>query len=183
MSKIIAGMTMSLDGFISDEYGNINCLYEDLEALRDAPYMQEAIDETGAVIMGKRTYELGDPTLYADHYEFQVPIFIVTNHIPDVLPNQNDLLTFTFVTDGLLSTVNQAKAAAIDKAVQVVGGVDVINQLLQAGLVDELTIDIMPIFLGKGKRLFTDETLEGIKLEKTKCSEEGKRTTIRFKVL
>lgn len=183
MSKIIAGMTMSLDGFISDEKGNIHCLYEDLEALRDSTYMQEAIEETGAVIMGMRTYELGDPALYADHYEFQVPIFIVTHNIPEVLPKENDRLTFTFVTDGLLSAVKQAKAAAKDKAVQVVGGVDIINQLMKAGLVDEFGMDIMPILLGKGKRLFTDETLVNIKLEKIKCSEEGQRTSIRFRIL
>jgi dihydrofolate reductase len=78
-----------------------------------------------------------------------VPIFVLAHHPPGVAPKQDEHLTFTFVTDGVESAVAQAKAAAGakgDKAVQVVGGVSVAQQLFAARLVDELHVDIMPVF-------------------------------------
>ena len=89
-----------------------------------------------------------------DNYEFQVPIFVLTHHPPSVAPKQDEHLSFTYVTDGVESAVAQAKAAARDKAVQVVGGASMAQQLLDAGLVDELHVDIMPVFLGTGLRSF-----------------------------
>jgi dihydrofolate reductase len=93
--------------------------------------------------MGKRTFEMGDPDGYVGEYEFQVPIFVVTHEPPTVPPRQDERLTFTFVTEGIESAVEQARAAAGDKAVQVVGGVSVVRALLHAGLVDELQVDII----------------------------------------
>lgn len=77
----------------------------------------------------KRAFEMADPDTYVGEYEFQVPIFVVTHEPPTVMPKQDDRLTFTFVTDGVESAVEQAKAAARDKAVQVVGGVSVTRQI------------------------------------------------------
>lgn len=73
-------------------------------------------------------------------------------------------------------------AAAGDKAVQVVGGPDLIRQLLRAGLVDELHIDVMPVLLGAGLRLFDDTALEPVELEKIGVQEVGPRTSLRFRV-
>ena len=73
-----------------------------------------------------------------------MPIFVVTHQPPRVAPKQDEHLTFTFVTDGVESGVEQAAAAAGDKAVQVVGGVSVVRQLLQAGLVDEIQLGVVP---------------------------------------
>jgi len=123
---------------------------------------------------------MGDPDSYVGNYEFQVPIFVLTHHPPRVPPKQNDLLTFTFVNDDVRSAVAQAKAAAEPKAVQVVGGVSVIRQLLQAALVDELHVDIMPVLLGAGLRLFENTGLEGIRLKKVGVQEVGPRTSLRF---
>jgi dihydrofolate reductase len=145
---------MSLDGFVADADGNVDRLYADFAELRGSPSMTATIAETGAVIMGRKTFEMGDPDSYVGEYEFQVPIFVLTHHPPRIPPKQDDRLTFTFVGDGVASAVAQAKAAAGDKAVQVVGGANVIQQQLQAGLVDELHIDVMPLFLGDGLRLF-----------------------------
>jgi dihydrofolate reductase len=94
--------------------------------------MQDAIDQTGAVLMGRRTFAMGNPDSYVSNYEFQVPIFVLTHHPPSVAPKQDEHLTFTFVTDGVASAVARAKAAARDKAVQVVGGVSIAQQLLDA---------------------------------------------------
>ncbi|HEV2948878.1 MAG TPA: dihydrofolate reductase family protein [Gemmataceae bacterium] len=80
------------------------------------------------------------------------------------------------------SAVAQAKPAARDKAVQVVGGVSVAQQLLDAGLVDELHVDIMPVFLGTGLRSFESSSLERARLEKISVQEVGARTSLRFRI-
>src|SRR5918994_7460868 len=133
VGKVIAGMTMSLDGFVADVDGNVDRLYADFAELRGSSSMADAIAETGAVLMGRKTFEMGDPDSYVGEYEFQVPIFVLTHHPPQIPPKQDDRLTFTFVRDGVASAVAQARAAAGDKVVQVVGGVNVIQLLLHAG--------------------------------------------------
>jgi len=182
MARVIAEMTTSLDGFVADKHGSAEPLYPDLAALQGTPYMNAAIEQTSAVLMGKQTFEMGDPDSYVGNYEFQVRIFVLTHHPPRVPPKQDQHLTFAFVADGVESAVAQAKAAAGPKAVQVVGGVSVIRQLLQAALVDELHIDIMPVVLGAGLRLFEDTHLQGIRLEKIEVQEIGPRTSLRFRV-
>ena len=182
MAKVIVGMTVSIDGFVADQNGNAGRLYPDLAALRHTAYMKDAIGQTGAVLMGKRTFEMADADSYVGDYEFQVPIFVLTHHPPSIAPKQDEHLTFTFVTDGVESAVAQAKAAARDKAVQVVGGVSIAQQLLGAGLVDELHVDIMPVFLGSGLRSFDGSGLEGVRLEKINVQEVGARTSLRFRM-
>jgi len=187
LAKVIVGMTVSLDGFVADQNGNAGRLYPDLAALRYTAYMKDAIEQTGAVLMGRRTFEMADADSYVGDYEFQVPMFVLTHHPPSVAPKQDEHLTFTFVTDGVESAVAQAKAAARDKAVQVFGGVSIAQQLLDAGLVDELHVDIMPVFLGIGLRSFESSSLERVRLEKIKLEkisvqEVGARTSLRFRV-
>ena len=80
------------------------------------------------------------------------------------------------------SAVAQAEAAARDKAVQVVDGGSIARQLLDAGLVDELHVDIMPVFLGIGLRSFESPSLEGVRLEKINVQEVGARTSLRFRM-
>jgi len=127
MAKVIVGMTTSLDGFVADPNGSATRLYPDLEALRGTDYMNALIEATGAVVMGRKTFEMAGADSYVGNYEFQVPIFVLTHHPPDVEPKQDEHLTFTFVSGGVQSAIDQARAAAGDKAVQVVGGVEVIR--------------------------------------------------------
>ncbi|MBA3728579.1 MAG: dihydrofolate reductase family protein, partial [Actinobacteria bacterium] len=141
-----------------------------------------AIEETGAVLMGRRTFEMADPDSYVGHYEFQVPIFVVTHEPPRVAPKQDERLTFTFVTDGVESAIAQATAAAGAKAVQVVGGASLAQQLLLADLVDELRVDVMPVLLGTGLRFFANAGLERVQLEKLHVQEVGARTSLSFRV-
>jgi dihydrofolate reductase len=103
MARVIVGMTLSIDGFVADQTGSAARLYPDLAALRGTMYMDAAIEETGAVLMGKRTFEMGEPDSYVGNYEFQVPIFVLTHEPPDVPPKQDEHLTFTFVTERLAS--------------------------------------------------------------------------------
>jgi dihydrofolate reductase len=183
MSRVIAGLTVSLDGYFEAADGTFAALYADADALADSPYMKASQAETGAVLMGRRTFDgAGDPDSYAVDYEYQVPIVVLTHRPPEREPARNEDLSVRFVTDGIESAVAQAVAAAGDRAVTVVGGADLNRQLLAAGLADELRIDIMPLLLGGGRRLF-DGLPPGVRLEKLAVEEVGVRTSLAFRVL
>jgi dihydrofolate reductase len=147
-------MTMSLDGFIQVRNGDVDRLYPDLGELRETEPLQELMKTTGAVVMGRRAYAMGGSDGYAADYEFQVPIFVLTHEFPEKVPKQNDRLTFTFVTDGIESAIEQAKAAAGDKYVTVIGGANTTQRCIKAGLLDEIQIGVVPILIGEGLRLF-----------------------------
>jgi len=185
MAKVILGMTMSLDGFINDRGGSVDALYPDLDTLRDTEPLRESIQNTGAVVMGWNAFAMAeDPDLYAGNYEFQVPILVLTHEVPKKLPKETGKLTFTFVTDGIESAVGQARAAAGDKDIAVIGGASTTQQCIKAGLADELHIDIMPVLLCGGLRLFEDIGTEQIQLERMKVIESpAGRTHLRFRVV
>jgi dihydrofolate reductase len=179
MANVVAGMTVSVDGFVADRDGSSDVLYPDLEALHGTPYMDAMIAETGAVVMGRRAFEMADdPDWFVGNYEFQVPIFVLTHHPPATTPAQDEHLTFTFVTDGVESAIRQAKLAAGDRNVTVVGGADTTRQVVTAHLADELRLDVMPIMLGDGLRLFEGTPVQV--LEKIAVEEIGARTSLRF---
>src|SRR5665811_1236087 len=120
MAHVIAGMTVSLDGFVADKDGSVERLYPDFDMLQGSDYMNGLIAETGAVLMGKQTFDMaGDPDSYADTYEFQVPIFVVTKNPPAIPPKQDGNLTFTFVTDGIEPAVAQATAGSMPSVTKV----------------------------------------------------------------
>ena len=185
MGKVILGMTMSIDGFVNDRNGSVAALYPDLTAWRETPPGKESIQNTGAVVMGRNSYAMSeDPDWFAGNYEYQVPIFVLTHTPPEKMPKQTDDLTFTFVTDGIQSAIRQAKAAARDKEVNVIGAASTAKQCLKAGLADELHIDIMPVLLGDGLRVFEDLGTESIQLERIKVMElAGGRTHLEFRII
>ena len=184
MGKVIVGMTASLDGFVNDRSGQVDRLYPDLEALRKTKMLQESIRTTGAVLMGRRAYEMGDPDWYDwDNYEYQVPIFVLTHHVPEKMPKENGKLTFNFVTDGVQSAIAKAKKAAGDKNVTVVGGASTFQQCVNGRLCDEMQIGIMPVILGDGLRLFENIDTECLELQKLRILEsDSGRTDILFRV-
>jgi len=152
---VVFGMSMSLDGFIKDEDGSVSALYPDFAELYDSDYMRGWQERTGAVLMGRHTFDMaGNTDSYADNYEHQGPIFVITHRPPERHPKENERLTITFVTTGVKDAVTQAKGAAQGKEVSVLGGPDLLRQLLEAGLVDRLQISVIPVLLGKGLRLF-----------------------------
>jgi dihydrofolate reductase len=184
MGKVILGTTMSLDGFMSDKDGDLSRLYPDLEALQQTESLQTAIRTTGAVVLGRRAYAMADdPDWFVDNYEFQTPIFVLTHHVPEKMPKQSDKLTFTYVTDGIESAINQAKIAAGDKNVTIVGGASTAQQCLRAGLFDELHIDLRHILLGEGLRFFDDIGATPIELENIGVSESPGATHLTFRVV
>jgi len=182
MGKVIVGTTMSLDGFINDSNGSVSRLYPDLEALRETELLQEEMRTTGAVVMGRRAYDMAEGDLTG--YEFQVPIFVLTHVVPEqAARGQNENLTITFVTNGIESAIAQAKAAAGDKDVMVIGGANTAQQCMRAGLVDELRIGIIPVLLGEGLRFFEHLSSEQMELERTKILESPGRTDMLFRVV
>ena len=181
MATVIAGATVSLDGYVQDADGSYEALYSDYDELVSSGYMRRLQDQTGAVLMGRRTYDLAEnPDDYADGYEFQVPVFVVTHTPPPLAPKRNDRLWITFV-DGVEAAVRGAVDAAGERDVTFIGGADVFRQLLAAGLADELAIDVMPVLFGGGVRLF-DGGLPA-SLEKVSVEEVGVRTCLRYRVL
>lgn len=182
MANVVGGMTLSLDGFASDAYGDVSRLYPDLGDLRRSEVLQEEIRRTGAVVMGRRSYDMGDPDSFADTYEYQVPIFVVTHHIPEKKPKETEAVTITFVTDGVDSALRHAKAAAGNRNVMLIGA-SINRQCINAGLCDELHIGIMPVLLGDGLRLFENIAVAAVKLEKIRVFESGERTDIWLRVV
>jgi dihydrofolate reductase len=185
MGKVILGTTMSLDGFINDRNGSVEALYPDLADWRETELGRESIRNTGAVVMGRNSFDMAeDPDSIAENYEYQVPIFVLTHQPPARKPKESSDLTFTFVPDGIESAIRQAKAAAGDKDVNVIGAASTAQQCLKEGLADELHVDIMPVLLGSGLRIFEDLGTETIRLERMKVMElPGGRTHLRFRII
>jgi dihydrofolate reductase len=173
MAKIIAGITISVDGYITGpDDGPGKGLGEGGERLHywvfggpwsydsgpkgeptgeDAKYLNEVFARVGAVVIGRNMYEAAEH--WGDKNPFGVPVFVVT-HKPEEEPATGEL---TFVGD-FDEAIDRAKEAAGQKAVSIGGGGDVIRQGLDAGIVDELDIIVAPVILGGGKHLFEDFT-------------------------
>jgi len=169
MTKVLAGITTSVDGCVAGpDDGPEKGLGEGGERLHhwvfggpwtydeeprgeatgeDAAWLADAFSRIGAVVAGRWTYEASGH--WGGENPWKVPLFIVT-HRPEEEPEGAG---FTFVS-GVQEAVEQARQAAGQKDVHVMGGADVIRQSLEAGLVDELTIIVAPVILGGGKRLF-----------------------------
>ena len=177
-------MSMSLDGFVADREGDASPLYPDLATLRETQPLAGMIESCGAVVMGWRAYDMGDTNEGYVDYEHQVPIFVLTSRVPSE-PAKHDPakgLTFTFVTDGVESAIAQAKEAAGDKAVQVIGGADTAQQLLRADLLDEIYVSLLPVLLGEGLRPFEHIGSRERRLEKLDVVDSPARTDLRFRV-
>ena len=167
MSKLIALMSMSLDGYVADAKDGVAEVFDwyfksgDVEfqaggadpmtftvSPPSAVHLRALWSELGAVLTGRRTFDVAQG--WGGNHAWG-PAFVLAHQVPAGWPRPNS--TVHFVTDGLESAVKQAKAAAGDKAVAV-HGADVIQQLLNAGLLDELHIDVAAVLLGSGVRLF-----------------------------
>ncbi len=185
MGKVILGMSMSLDGYINDQNGSVDKLYPDFAEMHKSQILIDAIKNTGAVVMGKHTYEMADPFSWAnDDYEFQVPIFVLTHKPPAKYPKGNGRLSFIFVTDGIESAISKAKAAAGKKDVQVIGGANTFQQCLNAKLCDEVQLDIISVVIGSGRKLFENVDFDKIKLERAGVAmSTPARTSVTFRLV
>jgi dihydrofolate reductase len=112
---------------------------------------------------------------------FRTPVFVLTHHSRDPWPRQGGT-TFTFVTDGIESALEQAKEAADDRDVRIAGGANIIQQFLEAGLVDEVQIHLAPVLLGGGIRLFDRVDPERLALEVARVIDSPRVTHLRYDV-
>ncbi|MCC9157823.1 dihydrofolate reductase family protein [Streptomyces parvulus] len=119
---------------------------------RDSELVREWFDATGAVVMGRTMYDLGEE-FWGDNPPFRTPVFVLT-HRPRPTQVKEGGTTFHFVTEGIHSALERARAAAGDRNVDIGGGADTVRQYLAAGLVDELQLHVVPVLLGGGLRLF-----------------------------
>ncbi|HEX4204172.1 MAG TPA: dihydrofolate reductase family protein [Ktedonobacteraceae bacterium] len=183
MGKIILDMSMSLDGCIAglgDEDSGLHDYFFS-PAGQSAQVVEEVITTTGAIIMGRRFYNLGDQLDGFVNAPFRVPHFVLT-HISPEKPAKGET-AFTFVTDGPESALTQAKAAAGDKNVVVGGGAQTAQQFLSAGLIEELHIHLVPVLLGEGLRLFEHLGNKPMKLEKTRVVNAPDAIHLTFRVV
>ena len=167
MSKVVAIMSMSLDGFVADPNDGVAEVFDwyfnsgDVEihtggsdpmmfrvSAPSAGHIRGLTSGLGAVLTGRRTFEVAQGW-GGNHW--WGPAFVLTHHVPAGWPRPNS--TVHFVTDGLESAVSQARTAAAGKSVGV-HGADTIQQLLNAGLLDEISLDVAAVLLGSGVRLF-----------------------------
>ena len=162
------------------------------ETNRDSEVLEEAMRNTGATVMGRRMFSGGegpwedDPRAdgwWGDEPPFHHPVFILTHHARDPVAKEGGT-TFTFVSDGIEAALEQARAAAGEKNVAVAGGADVVQQYLKAGLLDELQLHVVPVFLGDGVRLFADHLGSGqLELERTRVIDSPAVTHLRYRVV
>jgi dihydrofolate reductase len=145
---------------------------------------------TGAVIMGRKMFSGGagpweaDPNAtgwWGDDPPFHHPVFVLTSHGREPLEMQGGT-TFTFVSDGIGSALDQARAAAGDKNVHLAGGADVVQQYLNAGLLDELQIHVAPVLLGSGTRLLDNLDASAIELRATRVRSSPYVTHLKYEV-
>jgi dihydrofolate reductase len=118
---------------------------------RDNDLIMEVRNRAGAFVLGRRMFDEGEAN-WGDPSPFDGPVFVLTNSPREPWQRKNN--TFYFVTGGITSALERARAAAGDRDVQISGGADTVRQYLDAGLVDELQLHIAPVLLGAGNRLF-----------------------------
>jgi dihydrofolate reductase len=211
MAKVLVALSMSLDGFIAgsndgrdqglgkggmrlfDWYFNGDTPIRHYEAAASrgvsvppfklssssAEVFEGLIESGGAVVTGRRTYDIanawgGNGPLPG------LPLFVLTHHVPEHVPRGES--RYTFVTDGLESAIEQAKAAAGDKYVSLMGA-SIPQQCLRAGLLDEIQIHLAPVLLGSGVRLFDHLGTESIQLEAVRIVDAPGVTHLRFRVV
>jgi dihydrofolate reductase len=203
MGKVRTGHSMSLDGFIAgpndgpeaplgDGGERLLAWYSggDTEyrlpgtdmvfkvSPQSAELLRETRTTTGALVTGRRTFDITNG--WGGRHPLDVPTFVVTHTVPQEWVYEES--PFTFVTDGLESAVGQAKAVAGDKDVGVVGA-SIVQQCIRAGLLVEIHVDLVPVLLGGGVRLFEHLGTEPIELEGTRVIEGAGVTHLTFRVV
>jgi dihydrofolate reductase len=195
MTKVAAGITTSVDGYVAGPNDGPGLgMGEGGERLHywmfggpydseptgeaqgvDKEFLDEGLTRRGAIVGGRTTYDAAEA--WGGRSPYRVPFFIVTHRTEEAPPDAG----FTFV-NGIDEAIAQARQAAGDKEVFVMGGADVIRQALRAGHVEELAISIAPVTLGRGKRLFEgfDESLN---LEQLSVLHSPLATHITYRVL
>jgi dihydrofolate reductase len=203
MGKVTSGLTMSLDGFIAgpndgpehplgengmrlfDWYGSGDTEYVVPSggmtfkvSPQSAEMLFEAFTSIGAIVTGRRTFDITNG--WGGRHPLDVPIVVLTHAVPEGWDYEGS--PFIFVTDGVESAVQKARELAGEKDVAV-GAASLVQQCLRAGLLDEVHVDVVPVLLGGGVRLFDNLGPEHIELERTEVIEAPDVTHMTFRVV
>lgn len=192
MSKVIFDTSMSLDGFMTaanvrpeEPLGDggeqlHRWAFGQDEASRKL--MEEEIEKLGAVVCGRTTYDHSIQWWGADGPtgSMRLPVFVVTHSAPATSPNNG---VYSFVTGGIAQALEAARKAAGSKNISVMGGADIGQQSIRAGLVDEISIHLAPVLFGSGTRMFEHLGNEHIQLEAVGVIQTGTTTHLRFRVV
>jgi dihydrofolate reductase len=199
MNKVIADISMSLDGYVAsrdvDQEHGLGIGGESIHAWVlqeprspvDEEVLARSFEQTGAVVLGRRLYNIVDgPRGWNDEVGYghdqnqsaAPPCYVVTHEPPAKVRLAS---RFRFVTDGVAAAIDQARAAAGDKDVVVMGGANVIDQCLAAKLVDEIRIHLSPLLLGGGTRLF--ELAGPTTLVQRQVTESPRATHLTYEVV
>ena len=192
MSTVVFDISMSLDGFITasgrrpeepmGDGGQRLHVWAFGEDERNREFFERSISEFGAVIAGRNTYDDSLPWWGADGPTGPArrPLFVVTHEAPAESPEGG---VYTFVTDGIESALEQAKAVADGKIVTVMGGASIGQQYIAAGLIDEISIHLVPVLFGSGTKMFEHLGGEHIQLEPIEVIETRAATHLRFRIV
>jgi dihydrofolate reductase len=159
------------------------------EVNASTPVLEDSLRDIGATIMGRNMFGGGPgPWDEAEPWEgwwgedppFHTPVFVLTHHAREPLEKQGGT-TFHFVTDGIESALEHARQAAAGKDVRLGGGADVAGQYLKAGLIDELQLNLVPVLLGGGERLFDGLSGDDVALELDRVVDAPGVTHLRYR--
>jgi dihydrofolate reductase len=189
MGKVIYDKSASLDGFIAGANMRLEAgLGDDGERLHDWVFQDEAgrellereVAQLGAVICGRRTYDMSIPWWGPDGPTGQarVPLFVLSHGVPDDVPDGG---VYTFVRD-LETALARARETAGDRNISVMGA-DTGRQLLNAGVIDEISVHLVPVLFGSGTPLFGTGVDEHVTLELVGKSESEHATHLRYRVV
>jgi dihydrofolate reductase len=196
MTKVFTGASMSLDGYIAGPgesgfehlfkwYGNGDVVVPTTDeelTMRMTPvsaeHFRSLMDMTGALVVGRRLFDSTGG--WGGNHPLGVPVVVLTHSVPDGWPREG--APFTFVSDGIERAVGQAKELAGEKVVGVNGGV-IARQCLDAGLLDEIWVDLVPVLLGGGTPFFEELERAPVELEGPVSVTEGTDVThLRYRV-
>jgi dihydrofolate reductase len=177
VGKVLWHITMSLDGFIAGPDDAMDWMPESGE--RNA-LVDEVIETTGALLVGRRTYEVEDRDRGGFYGGAWIgPYFVLTHEAPTDVP---EWVTGTFIDESIDRAIARAKEAAGPKNVVVLGA-NVARQCLDQGLLDEIVVHLAPVLLGDGVRLFESPGSERVDLERSSLEQSGQMTDLRFRLV
>jgi dihydrofolate reductase len=201
MKKVVLDISVSLDGFIAGLHDSpdnplgdsgIESLHKWIWGERtdgvpgdgatgvNREVLAELKNTTGALVVGRRTYDIVNG--WGGTHPFgAIPAFVLSKDIPENVPPGGT--KFTFVADGIESAIKQAKTDAGDKNVYVVGGANVAQQCIKAGLLDEMRIHLVHVLLGEGVRLFDHLGIRHNELERAQVVDSPGVTHLIFRVV
>jgi dihydrofolate reductase len=197
MGQVISNLSMSLDGYIEDADGKVDQLFEwytagpvetksanaDItfhQSADDAEHLQETIETIGALIAGRRLFDVAHG--WSGVHPAGVPVFVVTHRVPTPHEWPHQDAPITFVTDGVQSAITKAKLVAGDKDV-VIASPNIAQQALDAGLLDVITVDLVPYLLGTGKPYFANLASAPVRLDNPTIRRGSRVTHLSYRVM